>query len=314
MAAGRLDRELERYLVSGERVVTVVRQHWFSQLRPVALFVGLLFLATFVEAEAPRTRSGAMLANFFWYAALLGGLYLLWRYLNWRHDWFVATDKRFLLFYGFIRRKVAMMPLTKVTDMTFDRSVMGRIVGYGTFLLESAGQDQALSRIEYVPDAETHYRAICTELFGSEAAHDPDDGWADDDGGDGRDGGWDDGRGGGPGGGRFSGGGPGGPHHRAEPYDDGWQDGWEDPHGWRDYLGRDDHGRDDHGSQPDGIHTPVRERSDFAPPHETLYQSSDLIRATRLEDTGEIPVIRSGPARRNGRPGRPGRPRRRDSR
>lgn len=286
MASGRLDRELERYLVPGERVVTVVRQHWFSQLRPVAIFVGLLFLATFVEAEAPQTKSGAMLANFFWYAAFAGALYLLWRYLNWRHDWFIATDKRFLLFYGFIRRKVAMMPLTKVTDMTFDRSVMGRIVGYGTFLLESAGQDQALSHIEYVPNAQKHYRAICTVLFGSEdAAHDPDDDW-------------DDGHGGGsddPDGPRD----PRSPHDSDGGYDDGWQDGWEDPHGWRDYLRRDGSGSGAH-----GIRNPVRQRDDLDPPHETLYQSSDLVRSRRLDDTGEIPVIRSRPARRSDRPGR----------
>jgi hypothetical protein len=281
LASGRLDRELDRYLVEGEHVVTMVRQHWFSQVRPVAIFVALLFLATFVEAEAPQTRGGAMLANFFWYAALAGTLYLLWRYLNWRHDWFVATDKRFLLFYGFIRRKVAMMPLTKVTDMTFDRSIMGRIIGYGTFLLESAGQDQALGHIEYVPQAERHYRAICTVLFGSTdvARHDPDDGW-DDEGPD--DEGPDDGPGGhGPGGGG---------------YDDGWQDHWEDPHGWRDHLGAGGRGR-----RADGIQSPVRERRGVTPPHETLYRSSDLLHASRLEDTGEIPVIRPRSQRRPGR-------------
>lgn len=283
MAAGRLDRELDRYLVEGETVVTRVRQHWFSQARPVAAFVAFLFLATFVEAEAPRTRGGAMLANFFWYAVLLGVGYLFWRYLNWRHDWFVATDKRFLLFYGFIRRKVAMMPLIKVTDMTFDRSVMGRMFGYGTFLLESAGQEQALSHIEYVPRADDHYKAICTVLFGSGSAiRDPDDGW--DDGDD--DGGFDDDDGpdAGPGGG----------------LDDGWQDGWEDPHGWRDYLRR-----DGGGSRPDGIRNPVSDRHVVTPPHETLYQSSDLLHASRLEDTGEIPVIRTRP---------PGRPRRKGKR
>lgn len=267
MASGRLDRELDRYLVEGENVVTMVRQHWFSQIRPILVFVGLLFLATFVEAEAPRTRGGAMLANFFWYAVLAGGAYLLWRYLNWRHDWFVATDKRFLLFYGFLRRKVAMMPLTKVTDMTFDRSVMGRIVGYGTFLLESAGQDQALGHIEYVPNANRHYRAICTVLFGSDAPRDPDDGW--DDGGD--EGPGDDGPRLGPGGG----------------WDDGWQDSWEDPHGWRDYLGQAEHDR-----RADGIRNPVRESRSVAPPHETLYRSSDSLHSSRMEDTGEIPLIR----------------------
>ncbi|MFW5472770.1 PH domain-containing protein [Knoellia sp. CPCC 206450] len=285
MASGRLDRELDRYLVEGENVVTMVRQHWFSQIRPILIFVGLLFLATFVEAEAPQTRGGAMLANFFWYAVLAGAGYLTWRYLNWRHDWFVATDKRFLLFYGFIRRKVAMMPLTKVTDMTFDRSVMGRIIGYGTFLLESAGQDQALGHIEYVPDANRHYRAICTVLFGSDAPRDPDDGWDEGD---------DDGRGDGHGGGR----GGDGPGRGPEGWDDGWQDHWEDPHGWRDYLGR---GGDERGA--DGIRNPVRDHGAVAPPHETLYRSSDLLHASRLEDTGEIPVIRPRGQRRPGRKG-----------
>ena len=59
-----------------------------------------------------------------------------------------------------------MMPLQKVTDMTYDRSLLGMLVGYGSFTLESAGQDQALSHITHVPDADEHYRAICTQLFG----------------------------------------------------------------------------------------------------------------------------------------------------
>ncbi len=300
MAAGRLDRELERYLVRGETVVTVVRQHWFSLVRPIALFVGLLFLATFVEAEAPQTRGGAFLANIFWYAAFAGSMYLLWRYLNWRHDWFVATDKRFLLFYGFIRRKVAMMPLTKVTDMTFDRSLLGRIVGYGTFLLESAGQDQALGHIEYVPDAEAHYRAICTVLFGADAPVDPDDVWLDD--GD-DDHPFDDD----PRGGRDGGSGPGGPGWDDDPHrgwsrggDDGRDDGWADP-----TSSREDGGwRDDPYLRTPGMGNPVRDRHDIVP-HETLYQSPDLARAARTADTGEIPVVRPVRSRTTRRKGRP---------
>jgi hypothetical protein len=299
LTAGRLDRELERYLVRGETVVTVVRQHWFSLLRPIALFIGLLFLATFVEAEAPQTRGGAFLANIFWYAAFAASLFLLWRYLNWRRDWFVATDKRFLLFYGFIRRKVAMMPLTKVTDMTFDRSLLGRIIGYGTFLLESAGQDQALGHIEYVPDAEAHYRAICTVLFGAEAPVDPDDVWLDD--GDDDDPLDDGSRGdGGGSGGR----GPSGPGWDEDPHR-GWAPGRDG--GWDDTTSsREDGGwRDGPSRRTPGIRNPVRERHDIAPPHETLYQSPDLVRASRRADTGEIPVVRpvrSRTARRKGRP------------
>ena len=162
----RLDRELERYLVDGETVIVNVRFHWFHLSREILLVVAATLFAFWVDVKVPTGSGGKYVHDLslilFWAAVL----WLAWTVLNWRHEWFVATDKRFLLFYGFVRRKVAMMPLLKVTDMTYDRSLLGRVLGYGSFVLESAGQDQALSNIDHVPDADTHYRAICTQLFG----------------------------------------------------------------------------------------------------------------------------------------------------
>ena len=162
----RLDRELERYLVADEVVIVSVRRHWFHLFRQISLAVVATLVAFWVEANVPLNGGGQILQNLSWLGWWLAIGWLVWEVLNWRRDWFVATDKRFLLFFGFIRRKVAMMPLLKVTDMTYDRSLLGRIVGYGTFVLESAGQEQAMSRIDHVPDADQHYKAICTQLFG----------------------------------------------------------------------------------------------------------------------------------------------------
>jgi Bacterial PH domain len=58
-----------------------------------------------------------------------------------------------------------MMPLAKVTDMSFQRSAMGRIFGYGEFILESAGQDQALNKIDYLPYPEQLYLEVCGLIF-----------------------------------------------------------------------------------------------------------------------------------------------------
>jgi hypothetical protein len=45
-----------------------------------------------------------------------------------------------------------MMPPVKVADMSFSqRSFQGRLLGYGTFILESAGQDQALRVVDHLP-------------------------------------------------------------------------------------------------------------------------------------------------------------------
>ena len=147
----RLDRELERYLVDGETVIVAVRLHWFHLARELLLALAATVFAFWVDTKVPVASGGKYihdLSLLLWWAAIF---WLVWKVLNWRHEWFVATDKRFLLFYGFIRRKVAMMPLLKVTDMTYDRSILGRVVGYGKFVLESAGRDQALSRIDHVP-------------------------------------------------------------------------------------------------------------------------------------------------------------------
>jgi hypothetical protein len=59
-----------------------------------------------------------------------------------------------------------MMPLGKVTDLTFRRSLSGRLFGYGTIVVESAGQIQALNRIDYLPRPEEIYEALSELVFG----------------------------------------------------------------------------------------------------------------------------------------------------
>jgi hypothetical protein len=63
--------------------------------------------------------------------------------------------------------KVTMMPLTKVTDMSFQRTLAGKLFGYGEFIVESAGQDQALSHIDHLPYPEQLYLEVCGMLFGT---------------------------------------------------------------------------------------------------------------------------------------------------
>jgi hypothetical protein len=157
------NRELDRYLLDGERLVTAVHQHWGKVAEPVATALASGALALWVDATIPA-RFG-LVSTLLWWAwfAVLGRT--AYRIAEWRHDWFVATDKRLLLFYGFITRKVSMMPLSKVTDMSYNRSIPGRLLGYGRFVMESAGQDQALREVNWVPDPDTSYRAICTEIF-----------------------------------------------------------------------------------------------------------------------------------------------------
>lgn len=156
-------RELDRYLLDGERLVTAVHQHWGKVAEPVGSALAAGALVLWVDATIPA-RFGLVSTVLWWawFAVAGRAAYLV---AEWRHDWFVATDRRLLLFYGFITRKVSMMPLSKVTDMSYTRSVPGRLLGYGRFVMESAGQDQALREVHFVPQPDANYRAICAEIF-----------------------------------------------------------------------------------------------------------------------------------------------------
>lgn len=158
-------RSVDRYVLADERVVIAARRHWASVLEPVLTgVITLPIAAALVAWLQPALGNAAQAIWLLWFAAAIRSA---WRYLEWRADIFVATDKRVLLVYGLIIRKVAMMPMRKVTDMNYSRSVPGRIFGYGTFLMESAGQEQALREVKWVADPDNTYKKLCNTLFGS---------------------------------------------------------------------------------------------------------------------------------------------------
>ncbi|MGB3857787.1 MAG: PH domain-containing protein [Ornithinimicrobium sp.] len=166
-------RILKRYVLRGEQVEVATRQHWASLTEPVVtVLVSFVFISW---VSSGLERAFGEFGLYLWWVWFALVIRLLWKALEWRNEWFVATDKRLLLTYGLITHKVAMMPLGKVTDMTYGRSITGRFIGYGTFVLESAGQDQALQKINWVPDPDETYREICDIIFGPERRFDSDD-------------------------------------------------------------------------------------------------------------------------------------------
>jgi membrane protein YdbS with pleckstrin-like domain len=158
-------RLVGKYLSRGEGVLTVQRRHWAVLLGPgTVLGIGVL-AAVVLGAALP-----AILVSLAWAgpAAFFG-----WHFLEWWFARFVVTDRRFLLVTGLIIRRVAMMPLARVTDMSYLRSPLGRVLGYGEFVLESAGQEQALRDVTFVARPDWLYRETCDLLFGTSPSPPP---------------------------------------------------------------------------------------------------------------------------------------------
>lgn len=152
-----------KHLLPHERQVITVRFHPAVLLRPVAEVLGGLALAMVLTLVLFSHNGIALLV--IWLLWLILVSRLLYKIYCWLEDYFVVTSQRLLLTKGLWTRTVNMMPLSKVTDMSFQRSMMGRILGYGEFIVESAGQDQALRQVGHLPYPEQLYLEVCGLIF-----------------------------------------------------------------------------------------------------------------------------------------------------
>jgi membrane protein YdbS with pleckstrin-like domain len=92
-------------------------------------------------------------------------LYLAYQITQWWMDHFIVTNRRVLLVSGVLTKRTAIMPLMKVTDLTFEQTPAARVLQYGTFVFESAGQDQALSRVTHLPGGPRQLYLQITDLL-----------------------------------------------------------------------------------------------------------------------------------------------------
>jgi membrane protein YdbS with pleckstrin-like domain len=158
----RVPHTVERHLLPHERQVLTVRFHPAVLIKPVSITLAALAVALLVTMELP-VPGVADLVIWVVFLGVLGWLSV--KVYTWLEDYFVVTSQRLLLTTGIITRTVNMMPLTKVTDMSFKRSAWGRVLGYGEFVVESAGQDQALRHIRNLPYPEQLYLEVCGLIF-----------------------------------------------------------------------------------------------------------------------------------------------------
>jgi membrane protein YdbS with pleckstrin-like domain len=152
-----------KVLLPYERQAITVRFHQAVLIRPVAEALGGLALAGLLSTTIAHGNGTVMLV--IWLLWLVLFVRLAYKIFEWLDEYFVVTSQRLLLATGVLTKTVNMMPLSKVTDMRFERSAMGRLLGYGTFIVESAGQEQALHKVDHLPYPEQLYLEVCALIF-----------------------------------------------------------------------------------------------------------------------------------------------------
>jgi len=162
-----------RYLAQGERIVIQIRRHPLVLIAPLLSAIGAIVGALVLGAVLSPTDGADVVDSVLGVTAAFFLLRFVWRLWEWRVDRILVTDRRIVEVSGLLTRKVASMPLDKMTDLTYSRSIAGRVLGYGRIGVESAGQDQALTGIDFIPSPDDFYRTVTALVAGVMARPDP---------------------------------------------------------------------------------------------------------------------------------------------
>jgi membrane protein YdbS with pleckstrin-like domain len=159
---------IARYLFPTEKFRGEWKRHWIQIAKELAGAAAATILMGYLTGKAAGSSHPSLVlwTIIVWGAAMV---FFAWRIADWYVDRFILTNKRVMVVKGLITRNVGMMPLLRVTDMKYVQSPVGRLLGYGNFELESAGQDQALSKIRNLPNPNELYLRIVEEMYEPEA-------------------------------------------------------------------------------------------------------------------------------------------------
>ncbi len=154
----------KKLLAPGETIAFELKPHWRALIWP--LFV--LLLEVFIGVYLFMTFDNSIIR---WIIIAAGVFILVWQTLipfgRWLTTQYVFTSRRIIVRRGMITKEGKDMPLSKVNNVSFSVSFLGRLINYGTLVVESASDDSDLV-INDVPDVEQVQRNVY-EL------HEPDD-------------------------------------------------------------------------------------------------------------------------------------------
>jgi uncharacterized membrane protein YdbT with pleckstrin-like domain len=128
-----------------EVIIDEVTHHWICYLKPA--FLTLVGVAVMVASLFVN-------ANLTLFLLIVGAGVTAWGAFSAaqvRMDVFVVTNMRVFRMTGVLSQTQATMPLSRILDITVHKPLLGRLLGYGHFVFESAAQAQGLREIHSVP-------------------------------------------------------------------------------------------------------------------------------------------------------------------
>ena len=102
--------------------------------------------------------------------AVVGLLLVIWwtliPFLRWRTTTYTVTNRRLITRRGILNKIGKDMPLMRINDVSYERTVLDRILGCGTLYVQTAAEGGTIE-LDDVPDVERVHVVMTELLFGT---------------------------------------------------------------------------------------------------------------------------------------------------
>lgn len=158
-----------KVLMDGESAVLSTRTHVKALFVPFLILVVVSFAAAFLSGAA-GDRAGGWLRNAVLVVAaglfVLGVLVPFLRWLTWTYH---LTDRRLIEQKGILTRTGRVIPLNRINDVSYEKSLTDRILGCGTLIIRNAAEEAGL-QLNDIPHVEAVARELSSRVQRADAA------------------------------------------------------------------------------------------------------------------------------------------------
>lgn len=151
-----------RYLFPTERYRGEWRRHWIHLVKSCGMILLYAVLGTWAVILRFKPQYVLMTVIGIWVAAVV---LVVYRLVHWYFTRFTLSNKRLMSTEGIFVRTVSMQPLINVVDLRYEQGLLGRLLDYGTFRLESAKSGSRLSKYADLPYPNELYLRIVEEIY-----------------------------------------------------------------------------------------------------------------------------------------------------
>ena len=158
-------------LNEGESLVVDTRTHPKALLLPLLALVVFLAIGTFVQTTIDQREVDWVV----WGLVVIGAIWFVLRpFLIWLTASYTITTRRLITRHGVITRRGHDIPLTRISDVAYEKDLIDRLLGCGTLVISDASThgQVALPDIPRVEDVQRKLNDLLHELHTDEDRHD----------------------------------------------------------------------------------------------------------------------------------------------